>query len=144
MWGGGGDVARKSSGSGTIPSNDEAAGIEEEEEPFEVEEREGGAAAAARQVPKMKTLAKTVLMFGGLALCPKVDTLQNQVCVGCIDWLRLPLVCFRVVLARWTGGGGGRGKVRGKWRLPAETRGWGDDIPLLQQPWRSCLSWVVE
>ncbi|CAM9912557.1 unnamed protein product, partial [Ectocarpus fasciculatus] len=38
------------------------------------------AAAAPRKAPKMKTVAKTVLMLGGgMALCPKVDTLQSQV-----------------------------------------------------------------
>ncbi|CAN0136933.1 unnamed protein product [Ectocarpus sp. 4 AP-2014] len=51
-------------------------------------DREGGqgreekqaAPATARKSPKMKTVAKTVLMLGGgMALCPKVDTLQSQV-----------------------------------------------------------------
>lgn len=40
----------------------------------------------SRKPPKMKTLAKTVLMFGGLALCPKVDTLQSQARMIC--WLK--------------------------------------------------------
>lgn len=76
----------------TAPSNGEsdqttaaAAAIETGVEDG-VEQREGG--AGERQRPKMKTLAKTVLLLGGVPLCPKVDTLQSQVRLGCIGLLR--------------------------------------------------------
>ncbi|CAM9317187.1 unnamed protein product [Ectocarpus sp. 6 AP-2014] len=52
----------------------------EDGEGGEGREEKQAAAATARKSPKMKTVAKTVLMLGGrTALCPKVETLQSQV-----------------------------------------------------------------
>lgn len=95
MWGASRVEATKCSGFETAPP-DEAAAKEEERglevaDGDELEAREGareegedadadGAVAATRTTPKMKTVARTVLMLGGMALCPKVDTLQSQVC----------------------------------------------------------------
>lgn len=108
IWGGSREVVGQHSGSETALPDEAAApaAAEEEEESLELvehsgdgdelgageeeEEEEGDAAdaadaagAAPRKAPKMKTVAKAVLMFGGMGLCPKVDTLQSQVCVCC-------------------------------------------------------------
>lgn len=87
MWGGSTDIARKYSGP-EIPPPDAAEKQDETEEPLEdIESGEEGdgedsaSDAAAKKAPKMKAVARAVLMFGGMALCPKVDTLQSQVCV---------------------------------------------------------------
>lgn len=100
MWGGSTEVAKNYSSSETAPP-DEAATEEEEDGTLEVVEHSGteedletredgegedadtdAAGAAPKKPSKIKAVARAVLMFrGGMALCPKVDTLQNQVCV---------------------------------------------------------------
>lgn len=89
-----------------------------------VEEQEGDAAKPQRT--KMKTLAKTVLLFGGLPLCPKVDTLQSQVRVECMSLAQV---------SRWAGSGGARRSVRSQLRLPPKPKGGGGGgyLALLQQ-----------
>jgi len=66
-------------------SGDEGGDAGEGEEEEAAVDAAVDASDGPRKPPKMKTLAKTVLMFGGLALCPKVDTLQSQVRIRWMD-----------------------------------------------------------
>lgn len=109
MWGGSGEAEKKHSRSEAAPPDESGAAVaeapeEEGEELLEVlehsgsedelEEKEEGdadAADAASQKPsKIKAVARAVMVFGGgMALCPKVDTLQSQVCFVCALRLRV-------------------------------------------------------
>lgn len=61
-----------------------------EQEKHEGEGADEHAAPDVRKAPTMKNVAKAVVIFGGMALCPKVDTLQSQVCAGVVALFHPP------------------------------------------------------